>query len=133
MPTITPPMEHHMVPNAGSTARDFCMLERNLLAHLKLALLLSLLSSSILLRARLVPEPEGTPSGKEDPTSIPLASVELAASLATIAAGFWEYHTGYRDLRDMRAFLVGVNPHLAIMTVVVIAIFATCIVLLAGN
>ncbi|KAG6812773.1 hypothetical protein H0H92_000543 [Tricholoma furcatifolium] len=101
-------MEHHIVPNSGSTARDFCMLERNLLSHLKLALLLSLLSSSLLLRARLVPEPDGAPD-KEDSTSFPLACVELVASLATIIAGVWEYQTGYRDLRDMRAFLVGVK------------------------
>ncbi|KAG6821204.1 hypothetical protein H0H93_004025 [Arthromyces matolae] len=102
-------MEHHIVPNTGSAARDFCMLERNLLSHLKLALLLSLLSSSLLLRARLVPEPEGTPSENKDSTTLPLASVEFAASLATIIAGVWEYHAGYRDLRDMRAFLIGVK------------------------
>ncbi|KAH0582840.1 hypothetical protein H2248_010746 [Termitomyces sp. 'cryptogamus'] len=133
MSMISTQMEHYMVPNTGSTARDFCMLERNLLSHLKLALLLSLLSSSLLLRARLVPEPEGTPSKTEDSTSLPLAGIQLAASLATIIAGIWEYHTGYRDIRDMRAFLIGVNPHLAIMTVVVVAIFATCVVLLVAH
>lgn len=98
----------HMVENTGSTARDFCMLERNILSHLKLALLLSLLSSSVLLRARLVPEPNDTPQ-RDDGDSrggIPLASVQFIASLAAIVAGAWEYHSGYRDLRDMRAFLV---------------------------
>lgn len=102
-------MRYNVVPNTGSTARDFCMLERNLLSHLKLALLLSLLSSSLLLRTRLVPEPEGTPSKAEDSISLPLSGVELAASLATVVAGAWGYFTGYRDLRDMRAFLVGVK------------------------
>ncbi|KAK0446817.1 hypothetical protein EV421DRAFT_1901658 [Armillaria borealis] len=43
------------IENSGSTARDFCMLERNMLAHIKLALLLSVLSSSLILQARLVP------------------------------------------------------------------------------
>ena len=38
------------IVNTGSTARDWCMLERNILSHIKLDLLLSLLS---LLRARL--------------------------------------------------------------------------------
>lgn len=125
------------------------MLERNLLSHLKLALLLSLLSSSLLLRARLVPEP-GDPSPEtEDKTGLPLAVVQIVASLAAIIAGIWEYHSGYRDLRNMRAFLVAakyvpailcissltfaLSPHLAIMTVVVGAVFATCIVLLADG
>ncbi|KAF8074966.1 hypothetical protein FPV67DRAFT_1559576 [Lyophyllum atratum] len=126
-------MTYHIVPNTGSAARDFCMLERNLLSHLKLALLLSLLSSSLLLRARLVPDPTDDSSKIEEKADLPLAGVQIAASLATIVAGVWEYQSGCRDLRDMRAFLVGVNPHLAIMSVVVVAIFATCIVLLAGH
>jgi len=48
----------------------------------KLALLLSLLSSSRLLRARLVPEPKYHSSEIENRASLPLASVQLAASLA---------------------------------------------------
>ncbi|KAF9461212.1 hypothetical protein BDZ94DRAFT_1141336, partial [Collybia nuda] len=120
----------HMVENMGSNARDFCMLERNLLSHLKLALLLSLLSSSILLRARLVPDAEGIPE-PQNRNGIPLAVIQIVASIAAIIAGVWEYHSGYKDLRNMRAFLVATNPHLAIMTVVVGVVFATCIVLLA--
>lgn len=97
-----------MVPNLGSTARDFCMLERNLLSHLKLALILSLLSSSLLLRVRLVPE--DNESEYEHPSaSLPVACVQFFASLAAIAAGMWEYQCGYRDLRRMHAFLVAVK------------------------
>lgn len=95
----------HMVKNTGSNARDFCMLERNLLSHLKLALLLSLLSSSMLLRARLVPDAGGAPESQSK-DGIPLAVVQIAASIAAIVAGAWEYHSGYKDLRSMRAFLV---------------------------
>jgi hypothetical protein len=98
----------HMLENTGSTARDFCMLERNILSHLKLALLLSLLSSSVLLHARLVPEAtndSGSPHG-DSKIGLPLAGVQVAASLAAIAAGAWEYHSGYLDMRNMRAFLV---------------------------
>lgn len=93
----------YLVPNTGSAARDYCMLERNLLSHLKLALLLSVLSASILLRARLVPAEE---MEKED-GGLPLASVEFAAALLCIVAGGWEYYHGYWDLRTSRAFLVG--------------------------
>ena len=97
-----------LIDNTGSTARDFCMLERNILSHLRLALLLSLLSSAILLHARLP-----TPSDTEEKTptegskaSLPIATLEMVAALAAIAAGVWEYWFGERDLRDMRAFLV---------------------------
>ncbi|KAF8892153.1 hypothetical protein BD779DRAFT_1670497 [Infundibulicybe gibba] len=123
---------HNVLENVGSTARDFCMLERNLLSHLKLALLLSLLSSSVLLRARLVPEPTHDPSRNDgSQAGIPLAAVQFLASLVAIAAGAWEYNSGYRDLRNMRAFLVAVRPHMAVMSLVAGVIFSTCIVLLA--
>ena len=92
------------VSNSGSNCRDFCMLERNILSHLRLAFLLSLLSSSILLKTRLVP-----PNNSENYDSnagIPLASIQLVAALAAIAAGCWEYYSGCKDLRNMRAFLV---------------------------
>jgi hypothetical protein len=92
-----------LVENTGSTARDFCMLERNILSHVRLALLLALLSSSVLLRARLVPNdnPQHPPA-----SDLPMAAVQFAASIAAIAAGIWEYQSGYRDLRNLRAFLV---------------------------
>lgn len=94
-------MLSHIVENTGSTARDFCMLERNLLSHFKLALLLSLLSSSLLLHARLVPNREPSPSTQ----GIPLASIEFLAALTAIFGGIWEYYSGYNDLRQTRAFL----------------------------
>lgn len=77
------------------------MLERNILSHLKLAVLLSILSASILLRARLVPIAD---SGKEN-GGVPLASVEFAAAILCICAGGWEYYQGYWDLRTSRPFL----------------------------
>ncbi|KAJ7091351.1 hypothetical protein B0H15DRAFT_778064, partial [Mycena belliarum] len=111
-----------------SPARDFCMLERNLLSHLKLALLLSLLSSSVLLRARLVPEDNPAPMPRT--TGIVVASLQFAAALAAIAAGVWEYYCGYRDICNMHAFLVAVKPHLAIMSLVAAVVFLTCIIVL---
>lgn len=83
------------------------MLERNLLSHLKLALLLSLLSSSVLLRARLVPEDH--PTEMSETTSIVVASLQFTAALAAIVAGVWEYYYGYQDIRNMHAFLVAVK------------------------
>lgn len=93
---------HNLVENTGSTARDYCMLERNILTHIRLALLLSILSSSLLLDARLVPQP-----GRQKATSgkIPLASIEFAAAMTCIAAGVWEYYNGFQALRNERAFM----------------------------
>ena len=88
--------------NSASTARDFCMLERNILSHLKLALLLSLLSSSLLLQARLVPS---TTNEQSEASSIPLASLLFVAAIACISIGLWEYFRGCRDMRMARAFL----------------------------
>ncbi|KAF7356612.1 hypothetical protein MVEN_00995300 [Mycena venus] len=117
-----------MIANTGSTARDFCMLERNLLSHLKLALLLSLLSSSVLLRARLVPE--DNPTQMSGTTGVVVASLQFTAAIAAIIAGVWEYYCGYWDLRNMHAFLVAVKPHLGIMSLVAAVVFLTCIIVL---
>jgi len=91
------------VENTGSQARDFCMLERNFLSHVKLALLLAVLSWSILLKSRLVP---GQPE-KENDDGTPLSAVEYGASLACVIAGVWEYYKGYRDLRTSTPFFKG--------------------------
>ncbi|KAJ7668324.1 hypothetical protein B0H17DRAFT_1087775 [Mycena rosella] len=120
-----------MVENAGSAARDFCMLERNLLSHLKLALLLSLLSSSVLLRARLVPD--DTPTSMTGTTGLVVASLQFAAAIAAIVAGIWEYYYGYNDIRRMHAFLVAVKPHFAIISLVAAVVFLTCIIVLAEH
>lgn len=98
-------MRFGTVPNTGSNARDYCMLERNLLSHLRLALLLSVLSSSLLLRARLVPPTTPNSTNLPESSRIPLSAVEFGAAIASIIAGIWEYHTSCKDLRDMRAFL----------------------------
>ncbi|KAK7012230.1 hypothetical protein R3P38DRAFT_3020000 [Favolaschia claudopus] len=120
-----------MIRNTGSTARDFCMLERNLLSHIKLALLLSLLSSSVLLRARLVPS--DNPSELSGTIGYVVASLQFAAALAAIFAGAWEYYYGYWDLRNMHAFLVATKPHLGIMGVVSSVVLLTCIIVLTQS
>ncbi|KAJ3538160.1 hypothetical protein NMY22_g5282 [Coprinellus aureogranulatus] len=116
----------YLIPNEGSTARDYCMLERNILSHLKLALLLSVLSASIILRARLVPVTDTT---KED-GGLPLACVEFAAAILCIGAGGWEYYQGYWDLKNSRAFLAAPKVHLTLMSLVAATIFGTAIALL---
>jgi hypothetical protein len=78
-----------IVENAGSNARDFCMLERNLLAALKLACLLCLLFASILLRGRLTSDeesPDRQPAGAE----MSIASLHFAAAVVVIGGGIFE-------------------------------------------
>lgn len=84
------------------------MLERNFLSHVKLALLLVLLASSVLLRARL-PGPDRPKEHEDHPNygfGIPLASIQVAAALVVIGAGCWEYESGMRDLHVRRGFLL---------------------------
>ncbi|KAJ4469591.1 hypothetical protein J3R30DRAFT_3384495 [Lentinula aciculospora] len=120
-----------VIQNTGSTARDFCFLERNILSHLKLALLFSVLSSSLILHARLVPESGEKSNGSS--LSIPLSGLQFAASLLAIVGGLWGYSNGYRDLLDMRAFLAGTKPHLAVMVAIVAVILVTCVILLVDQ
>ncbi|KAG2132791.1 hypothetical protein DEU56DRAFT_440701 [Suillus clintonianus] len=131
----------------GSTVRDFCMLERNFLSHIKLVLLLSLMFASALLGIRL-PGPPGTGQSGDSLGSfgLPIAILQFIAAMLTIAAAFWEYHTGLDDLMKVRAFFV-VNRqvcsfkdplimlitvvrriHHIIMAAVTTIIVATCII-----
>jgi len=81
------------------------MLERNFLAHVRLSLLLSLLSSAIhyefACRAWTPP--------KDHQPSIPrqlfLSSLEFAAAMLVIAVGVWQYASSARDMRRMQAVL----------------------------
>lgn len=104
----------------GSSVRDFCMLERNYLSHIRvcrlatvvltlnltkyqLALLLVLISAGVLLQTRLSGPDEDSEfrAGK----SIALASLEVVTALVVVAGGFWQYDSCLRDMRARRAFL----------------------------
>ncbi|KAK2463579.1 hypothetical protein APHAL10511_004330 [Amanita phalloides] len=93
-----------LVQNEGSAARDFCMLERNLLSHLKLALLLSLLSSSFLLRTRLFPNPPNSGGFDYAALGLPSSVVLYATGIIAMIGGVWEFYRGQQDLRVERAF-----------------------------
>ncbi len=81
------------------------MLERNLLSHIRLACVLLLLSSSLLLKAR-IPAPENdTPTPRHNGRTS-LASLQFVGSLVAIGAGAWEYRRGYKDMQDMKGFLM---------------------------
>jgi len=108
------------------------MLERNVLAHLKLALLLSLLSSSALLKARL-PDPIDGSASSSSKAGVPVGTVLMTASIAAIGAAYYEYTSNMRTMRNMRAFLVATNPHLALITVLAGVVFTTCVVLLLAD
>ncbi|KAG0709320.1 hypothetical protein DFH29DRAFT_993466 [Suillus ampliporus] len=112
----------------GSTVRDFCMLERNFLSHIKLVLLLLLMFSSALLGIRL-PGPPGTGQSESlGSAGLPIAILQFIAALLTIAAAVWEYHTGLNDLLKIRAFFVVNRIHHIMIAAVTLIVMATCIV-----
>ncbi|KAI0078704.1 hypothetical protein K474DRAFT_1706269 [Panus rudis PR-1116 ss-1] len=108
----------------GSDARDYAMLERNLLTHLRFATVLILLAASVVLNVRL-PQTSG-PAPVLAP-GVALASLHVAAALICIVAGIWEYQRSFKEIRDMKAFLSATKPHLIIMTILSAVVFATCI------
>ncbi|KAI0765654.1 hypothetical protein BD413DRAFT_164224 [Trametes elegans] len=125
------PKEHENVVSEG---RDFAMLERNLLSHLRLAVLLSLLSSSLILNARLpTPSDPGSAHTPASTTGLAVAIIEVAAAIAAIAAGVWEYWQGYADMRAKRGFLRASQTHLAVLSIVGLVVFATCLMLIANE
>ncbi|KAL5529400.1 hypothetical protein ACEPAG_5385 [Sanghuangporus baumii] len=125
-----------LITNTGSTARDRCMLERNILSHIKLGLLLSLLSASILLHARLSGSNEsGSVPGPRHslPSYFPIALVLALSALLALLAGTWEYWSSDRDMRTRHAFMVASKPHIAAMSMVSGIVFSLCLVFLVDN
>lgn len=80
------------------------MLERNLLAHIRLGMLLTTLTASILMQAKLVPQSEQE-EAKAKYSPIPFASVEFACAILCAIAGVTEYQSGYQDFLTSRPFL----------------------------
>ncbi|KZT10160.1 uncharacterized protein LAESUDRAFT_645370 [Laetiporus sulphureus 93-53] len=116
------------VENSGSTTRDYLMLERNLLSHVKLGMLLSLLSSSVLLKVRLTGASAG---GDPHGIRIPISTIEYIAAVLALCVGIFQYYRTSYDLKTMRGFLVATKIHFTIMVLVAAVVLTTCIVLLA--
>jgi len=108
------------------------MLERNFLSHAKLALLLMLISSSVLLHARLE-SPTNPEEHGSHKLSVPLAAIEVISAFLVIGSGLWEYESGIRDMRARRAFLLSSEPHFVIMAVIAAIVFTTCVVFLVNK
>lgn len=97
------PVEHSVVVSEG---RDYAMLERNLLSHLRLGLLLMLLSASLLLHTRLpTPSDPGSAHTPHATSDLAIAIIEVVAAVVAVAAGIWEYWQGYIDIKTQRGFL----------------------------
>ena len=92
------------IENKESAARDFLALEKTFLSHLKLASLLSLLSTSILERIRIPGRDIPKDSDIEKSLHIPLGSIYAALALATLYAGVRRYRRHSCDLMLERAF-----------------------------
>ncbi|RDX50963.1 hypothetical protein K466DRAFT_492198 [Polyporus arcularius HHB13444] len=115
-----------------SEGRDYAMLERNLLSHLRLAVLLSLLSASLLLNARLpTPSEPGSAHTPQSTMGLSIAVIEVGAAVITVAAGVWEYWQGYADMKAQRGFLRASQTHLAILSILGIVVFAICLMLIS--
>jgi hypothetical protein len=66
-------------------------------------------SCSVLLRAKLPSPNESDEPGSDTSNShagLPVATVEIVASLIAVAAGVGEYYYSMEDMRNKRAFLV---------------------------
>ncbi|KAI0741694.1 hypothetical protein C8Q80DRAFT_1274083 [Daedaleopsis nitida] len=125
------PVEHELLSSEG---RDYAMLERNLLSHLRLAILLCLLSASLILNARLpTPADPGSEHTPHTKTGLAIAIIEVIAAVAAIAAGVWEYWQGYADIKSQRGFLRASKTHLAILSVLGVVVFATCLMLISNE
>ncbi|CEL52417.1 hypothetical protein RSOLAG1IB_00958 [Rhizoctonia solani AG-1 IB] len=119
-----------LVANTGSTARDYCTIERTLLSFTRLGLVLFVLSASLLLKARL-PGPEDDETGGD--AALPLGTIYVAASLLAIISGWMGYESDLKGLREERAFVGGYKFTEIVVVLVAMLLFATCLLLLKAD
>jgi len=135
MPTMLQIRPVH-VDNIGSEARDFCAIERTYLSHIRLGLVLALLSTSILLNARL-PGPNGdndSIGGGNQLQGLRFGSLYFVAALATLFGGLINYDKLWSGMQTGRAFVQSPKFYTVILTLVSGLIVATVILLLVrGN
>lgn len=79
-------------------------IERTYLSHIRLGLLLSLLSAAILLNARL-PDPITESSEGSHPYTVTLGSLYFIASILGLTAGLFNYERLWKGLKDGAAFV----------------------------
>ncbi|KAG8970827.1 hypothetical protein FRC03_000044 [Tulasnella sp. 419] len=128
-------LQRDVVENKGSTARDYCAMERTYLSHIRFGLVLLLLSSSLLLRARLPPPQSESEEHKEvgNLLSVALGSVYFVASMLVITMGWIWYEHGLRGLRRDLGFIGELKVHEFTLGAVALLIFGTCVMLLVDN
>jgi len=121
------------VDNMASEARDFCTIERTYLSHLRLGLVLGLLSASILLNARLPAshDDEDPASGRSQLRGLGFGSVYLAAAVAVFFGGLLNYDKLWSDMKSGRALVQSPRFYTVVLTLISALILATVIVLLA--
>ncbi|CAE6425210.1 hypothetical protein ACGC1H_004807 [Rhizoctonia solani] len=120
------------VPNTGSAARDYCTIERTLLAFARLGLVLFVLSASLLLKARL-PGPEDENSDTGGPAAFPLGTIFMLTSILAIISGWMGYESDLKGLREERAFVGGYKFTEIMVVLVAMLLFATCLLLLKAD
>ncbi|GAA5921548.1 hypothetical protein JCM3775_003099 [Rhodotorula graminis] len=120
-----------LVPNNGSTARDYCARERNFLSMIKTATILALVSASLLIRFQFG-EQVSMPQF-ERYAQTPLGVLFFVACLVTLAAGTFTFYSTLSGYEHRRAFVYAGRSTDAALVGVTVLIFTTCVVLLVAN
>lgn len=121
------------VPNTGSAARDYCTIERTLLSFSRLGLVLLLLSASLLLKARLPDPDDGSDDDTSGAASLPLGSIYAVVSILAIISGWLGYESDLKGLLEERGFVGGFQFTEAVVVLVALLLFATCVLLLRAE
>ncbi|GAA6055367.1 hypothetical protein JCM3770_001074 [Rhodotorula araucariae] len=120
-----------LVPNAGSTARDYCARERNFLSMIKLTTTLALVAASLLIRFQFGEQIDMPNFEKHAQT--PLGVLFFVACLATLASGTFSFYSVSAGYEHRQAFVYSGRINDVLLVSLTILVFSTCVVLLVGN
>ncbi|GAA5892858.1 hypothetical protein JCM8208_004106 [Rhodotorula glutinis] len=120
-----------LVPNNGSTARDYCARERNFLSMVKMSTTLALVSAALLIRFQF--GEEVSMPRFERYAQTPLGILFFVACLVTLAAGTFTFYTTSSGYEHRQAFVYAGKSTDAALVCVTVLVFTTCVVLLVAN
>ncbi|GAA6000507.1 hypothetical protein JCM10207_008043 [Rhodosporidiobolus poonsookiae] len=120
-----------LVPNEGSTARDYCARERNFLSWIKLSSTLAVISASLLIRFQF-----GTRIGMPDwevAAETPLGILFFIATLAAIIVSATTFHSTDTGYAQRKAFVYAGQAAELVSLAIGLLTIAACVLLLAAD
>ncbi|POY72562.1 hypothetical protein BMF94_4389 [Rhodotorula taiwanensis] len=120
----------HLIPNQGSTARDYLARERNFMSWIKLTVSLAVISVALLVRFQFG---SGTLPEWEQRGQMPLGILFFVASLGSLVSAILTFYRSQSGYARHKAFVYAGRAADALMISIAVLTLTTCIIILVAD